>query len=1002
MAIYNSGLIYTDSSCIGCGRCMSSCPAEEANITIFRSNKRHLEVDPLNCVVCGKCLEECIHSARKTRDDTESFFEDLAAGKKISLIVAPSFYILYADTANNIIGYLRSLGVDKVYDSGFGGDISVWAHAKYIKEYAGDPEKRAFIANTCPTVVNYIERYSPQNIPYLIPVHSPLACTALYARKYLGDDSEFAFLNACVASKNEMEETAADTNIKYNLVFDHFMEKLEGKGIGGYYGESDLRSSNLGTTLSARGGFREYMSYLFPEEELIVHYEGLNRQTLGLINTTSHTEIKHPLMSEMAACVGGCCMGSGAAKVRAGGLNNMFGTLRKMRLDSIETHRKYSEPDTFYSALCELFGELDPADFSRRFREKYIQSNIIPETIINEVFTRMHKNTPEERSFDCRLCGYNTCRELVNAVAKGTARIEDCGIYVNSELRRKLYYDAMTGLYSSEGFNTEGRKYLLAHSDKKFIACAGNVNGIKAVNDLYDFNTGTQIIIYIAKKLSEIVNDNGICARLGGNNFLLCMENTPENMEKLKSIRYFDCHHLGITMPISMRFGLCEIKEVNDLTRIVNYASFAMEKNVNRTENTFTVYDERMRKEIETETHITSTMRQAMKNGEFTMFLQPQYNHNNGKMVGAESLCRWIKPDGTVVSPGIFIPIFEKNGFIRELDRYMWECAFRQVRKWTDEGTEAVPISVNISRMSLTDDEIIKVISSLQNRYAIETKYLHFEITESAYTDNQQQLIARIGKIRDLGFEIAMDDFGSGYSSLNTLKDIPIDILKLDMGFLRGDTNAEKGGNIIGSVIRMAHSLELITVAEGVETLEQADFLRSLGCDVIQGYLYAKPMPIPQYETLLKNGVQGKLDEQVERPEISLNRFFDPSSGETKLFENYMGAAALFEFDGRNALPLRVNDAFMKQFRFTDKRMTDIHELFIGNIEETDREKLLGGLERTAAGKKDTSCIFRYTIPGGSLLVKARIMYLSRNGQKTVLHVLTDDISDAAAYCSGS
>ena len=247
-------------------------------------------------------------------------------------------------------------------------------------------------------------------------------------------------------------------------------------------------------------------------------------------------------------------------------------------------------------------------------------------------------------------------------------------------------------------------------------------------------------------------------------------------------------------------------------------------------------------------------MKSALANDEFVLYLQPQYDSTK-RLIGAEALSRWIRDDGKMISPGIFIPIFEKNGFIKEMDYHVWENGFKLIRTWMDSDSLPVPISVNISRVSLADDEIINKIKSLQEKYKIDPSLMHFEITESAYMENQDELIQRVGKIREMGFLIAMDDFGSGYSSLNTLKDVPLDILKLDMGFLRGNDSAGKGHSIIEHIINMAHDLDLTTIAEGVETIEQANFLNSLGCDVIQGYLYAKPMPISNYEELLQKSL---------------------------------------------------------------------------------------------------------------------------------------------------
>ena len=392
-------------------------------------------------------------------------------------------------------------------------------------------------------------------------------------------------------------------------------------------------------------------------------------------------------------------------------------------------------------------------------------------------------------------------------------------------------------------------------------------------------------------------------------------------------------------------------------------------------------------------------MNAAMDNREFVMYLQPQYNHSSGKLVGAETLCRWIKPDGSIISPGIFIPIFEKNGFIKKLDIFMWESAFRQIKKWLDSGIKPVPISVNISRISLNDDEIVRVIGGLKEQYSVDTSLLHFEITESAYMDDQESLIDRITRIREMGFMIAMDDFGSGYSSLNTLKDIPIDILKLDMGFLRGGTNTDKGSNIIGSVIRMAHSLGLITVAEGVEKADQADMLQSLGCDIIQGYLYARPMPVTDYNELLAKSESEVVNIESSKGYVDISRFYDGNAPETKMFDNYIGPASVFEHSNGRLNVIRMNEAFVDMLGYTGIIPVEFGRTFESRISEKDRGVIRETIKRALNGEDGAVCIFSYDrFDGRRIVIRAKIWYMDLEVERDVLYVVADDVTDGLGY----
>jgi EAL domain-containing protein (putative c-di-GMP-specific phosphodiesterase class I) len=383
----------------------------------------------------------------------------------------------------------------------------------------------------------------------------------------------------------------------------------------------------------------------------------------------------------------------------------------------------------------------------------------------------------------------------------------------------------------------------------------GNVNKLKNVNDLYGSDMGDMVLIHIAKTIEALVGEEGTCGRFGGGVFAIFVEDKPEYLDQIITMESFNASRLGVFFPITIRFGMYRVTDHNlKLANVVNLCTYAADKATDRTKNSFIEYSDLMRREMQEETEITLKMREAMADGEFVLYVQPQYNHLSGKMVGAEALCRWVKQDGSIVSPGVFIPIFEKNGFIKELDKYVWETAFKQVQAWEKAGGPQVPISVNISRISLENDTIVDVIRELSKKYPVDKKHLYFEITESAYMKDQAALTERVYKLKDIGFAIAMDDFGSGYSSLNSLKDIPIDVLKLDMGFLRGGTNVERGNEIIAYMVSMAKALNLKMVAEGVETKEQAEFLKEIGCTKLQGFYYCKAISLEEIFERYRNG----------------------------------------------------------------------------------------------------------------------------------------------------
>ena len=264
------------------------------------------------------------------------------------------------------------------------------------------------------------------------------------------------------------------------------------------------------------------------------------------------------------------------------------------------------------------------------------------------------------------------------------------------------------------------------------------------------------------------------------------------------------------------------------------------------------VYDDSFREKLLREKAITDAMVTALEEGEFIVYLQPKYSLNNNRIVGAEALVRWIHPEWGFMFPGEFIPLFEKNGFISSLDQFVWENVCAKLQEWKEKGYLLLPMSVNVSRNDIFQGSLVDIFSGLIKKYDIDPQYLHLEITESAYAECGNRIVNTIEELRKLGFTIEMDDFGSGYSSLNLLSQMSLDILKLDMKLVKNEMTKSMEKSILNDIISMAHRMNLTIVAEGIETREQMERLQSLGCDYAQGYFFAKPMPITEFEELLK------------------------------------------------------------------------------------------------------------------------------------------------------
>ena len=853
MGRYNNGVIYTNDKCSGCNKCISDCPVLGANVTTIRKDKHRVDVSK-KCVDCGACVKSCSHGARQYKDDTEIFFANLASGSEISLLVDPAFYIDYGEKAYKVLGYLKKKGVKLIYDVNYGAEISMYLHAKYLKEHTdenGVCDK--MIANICPALTNYAEDNMPELLSLIIPVQTPPVCTAIYVRKYLNDSAKLAYINPCVAQAEELSSFNTGRYIGYSVTFSHLMNYVENEDIEDCYAKPDLQSSGLGNLLAISGGFKEGVARFFNPGTFMIHYDGIDENTYKALAMYSQKNVEgHPYLITTNLCRGGCIYGTGT-EIRELQDNSVLERMCNARHDAYCGMNSEVSATEFYETMSKFFEELKAEDFYREFEDKYRQPFIVPESTIQLIFEKMHKDTEEKQNLNCHSCGYQTCHDMAEAIANGYAKMQNCNHFMNDDLRIRHYIDVQYGIYNSNGFFKYAAEMLHHNPTKRYIMAIMNVSKLRNVNELYGKSMGDEVMYFLSGLIKEFVTDIGMFGRLGGSVFAMIFEETPENLDRLLSRKYYDCTHLGIDYPITARFGLISVdRNSKSLSTYADMATYAMGTAYDLRYNSYIFFSEDMYGVIENEISVTRQMHKALEKNEFVLYFQPQYDHVSSKMVGAEVLARWVRPDGSIISPGMFIPVFEKNGFVRELDKFIWKNAFRMIQEWEKNNLLQVPISLNISRLSLADDKIIAYMKKLEQEYPIDKKHVHFEITESAYIANQKDMVKRITKLRELGYEIAMDDFGSGYSSLNSLKDIPIDILKLDMGFLEGKNNQKKGNSIIEYIIQMAKAINMKTVAEGVETIEQADLITDYGCDVIQGYYYARPMPEREFEELLK------------------------------------------------------------------------------------------------------------------------------------------------------
>lgn len=420
----------------------------------------------------------------------------------------------------------------------------------------------------------------------------------------------------------------------------------------------------------------------------------------------------------------------------------------------------------------------------------------------------------------------------------------------NAAMVNQFKYDRLTGLYSREYFYQKVAERLAEDPDTPYAIVCSNIENFKVYNDIFGTKAGDRVLKNIAEAGRALTGEDGLCARYGADRFLYL-----QKQEALSGYLRQDSflNKLVNVKDISLKWGVYKITAPSvPVEKMCDRAFLVADSIKGRYNQTVAVYDDVLRDKLLREQAITESMETALAEGQFAVYLQPKYWLKGNILSGAEALARWIHPELGFLSPAEFIPLFEKNGFITRLDRFVWEQTCMLLRRWRQEGYPAIPVSVNVSRADVYQEDLPETLTNLVERYGIEPQQFHLELTESAYTENPNQIITMVDELRRRGFVIEMDDFGSGYSSLNMLSQVHFDILKLDMKFIQTETAKPGEMSIMRFVVNLAKWLNLSTVAEGAETKAQVERLQDVGCDYAQGYYFSRPLPIPEFEALLK------------------------------------------------------------------------------------------------------------------------------------------------------
>ena len=429
------------------------------------------------------------------------------------------------------------------------------------------------------------------------------------------------------------------------------------------------------------------------------------------------------------------------------------------------------------------------------------------------------------------------------------------------QLIQAAEFDSLTKLYSRNFFFEYANRIHQYHPNWSMDAIIVDIEQFHSVNALNGREFGDRVLAAIGDGIRGFLADTeGIASRFEADRFEIYCQH-PDDYQALLDRLQDEVNALSINASIRLRMGVAPWRRDVEPVLLFDSARAACSMVRGNYKTRLMVYDEEMHQRELMDQRLLNDLRRAVEERELTVFYQPKYNVqcDPPKLCSAEALIRWKHPELGMVPPGRFIPLFEGNGQISAVDSFVWDEAARQIAQWREKFRITLPVSVNLSRVDVFDPTLEARLEGLIERYGLEHRALKLEVTESAYTDNAEQMIELINRLRAKGFEIEMDDFGSGYSSLNMLSYMPIDVLKMDMQFVHNITQSEKDFKLVEVVLDIARYLKVPVVAEGVETEAQLKMLKGAGCDLVQGYYFSRPLPPEEFERLIVK------EQQIER-----------------------------------------------------------------------------------------------------------------------------------------
>lgn len=519
-------LLLTNENCIGCNKCISVCSCAGANIAVTVNGKNRIDVDSTKCIACGACIDVCEHHAREFQDDTERFFEDLKKGEKISVLIAPAFQANYPDSYERVLGGLKKLGVNHFISVSFGADITTWGYLNYITKN----NFKGGISQPCPAVVGYIERYIPELIKKLFPIQSPLMCSAIYAKKYMGITDKLAFISPCIAKKMEIEDSNNKGYVSYNITFANLMKYVQEHNISGPACTDEIEYG-LGSIYPMPGGLKENVYWFCGEDVFIRQVEG-GKRMYHYLEKNKHriAQGRTPyLFIDALNCEAGCIYGTGIEESKADEDDNYYHLFQIQEKSKKNGNRKSAwsrnlSPEKRLARLNKQFEKLNLQDFIRTYTDRSLECSYkYPNAReLAAVFESMGKKTDIEKMINCSCCGYETCEKMASAIFSGFNKKENCIYYVKhlveEEQKKSIKLAEQVEMQKQGIMRTVDEirdEFLTLHHSLDQMAAGNNSNAEEST----EIATEIQVIAEFCSNLRrEVAFINELLAELDKNN----------------------------------------------------------------------------------------------------------------------------------------------------------------------------------------------------------------------------------------------------------------------------------------------------------------------------------------------------------------------------------------------------------------------------------------------------------------------------------------------------